>query len=166
MLPPSTPIFSDSIVLQNNNCVAIVFLSLAHSLAIIVPNVLHIFSHNKLTKLLFFKKNQGYLQNLHVVTGHPNAHSLQCDRGRVESSSSPSPVESSPSARLDESCPTCGEFQALREALKEMREQHMAEMRELRYGIQQRFFYFFAENPLLFRNQVPPPPRRGSPELR
>ena len=59
MLPPSTPIFSDSIVLQNNNCVAIVFLSLAHSLAIIVPNVLHIFSHNKLTKLLFLKKKPG-----------------------------------------------------------------------------------------------------------
>ncbi len=73
-----------------------------------------------------------------MVTGHPNAHSLQCDRGGVESPSPPSPVESSPPARLDESCPTCGEFQALREALEDLREQHMAEMRELRCGIQQR----------------------------
>ena len=53
VLPPSTPIFSDPIVLlQNNNCVAIVSLSLSppHSLAIIFRNVPHIVSHNKLTK--------------------------------------------------------------------------------------------------------------------
>ena len=62
---------------------------------------------------IFVFHSQGYLQNLHLVAGDPNAHSLQC-----------------PGAPED--CPTCGEFQALRKSLLELRADYRRELTELR----------------------------------
>lgn len=57
---------------------------------------------------------QGYLQDLQLVLGRPNAASAQCPDS------------------AEEDCPTCGQFQDLRRAVGEIREEYREEIRALR----------------------------------
>ena len=60
---------------------------------------------------------QGYLQNLHLVSGTTNGHLYQC-----------------PTAQ-SQPCPTCGEFTSLRETVKEMQEIYVRQIKELQLRV-------------------------------
>ena len=60
---------------------------------------------------------QGYLQNLHLISGTANGHLYQCP------------------AAQSQPCPTCGEFTALREAVAEMQEVYVRQIKELQLRV-------------------------------
>ena len=67
--------------------------------------------------MMFIYISQGYLQNLHLVSGTTNGHLYQC-----------------PSAQ-SLPCPTCGEFTSLRETVKEMQDIYMLQIKELQLRV-------------------------------